>query len=242
MLAAWITAGCQAGPAAPTVNAPPGTQPQVIPPPPPPPRLSVTRILAFGDSLTEGESNGIDVRPQTHNPQTPGVSQSYPFKLQALIDARYVLQQIRVFNGGLGGQTAREARPRLNDLIVSLSPQTMILLLGTNDLNGEEPVNVIAGYMQTLIRDAKGRGVIVLLSTLPRMVAGGRRAFHPEKVGPYNAALANLAAVEAVTLVDVHPHIPEQFITPDGIHITEAGNQRLAELYQTALQNRFETR
>ena len=240
--ACLAVSGCQAGPAAPTLNAPPGTEPQIVPPPPPPPRLSVTRILAFGDSLTEGESNGQDIRPQTHNPSTPGVSQSYPFKLQALINARYVLQQIGVFNGGLGGQRASEARQRFNDLLVSLAPQTVILMMGTNDLNGNASVNLTAGEMRNMVRDAKNRNVIPFLSTLPRMVPGGHRAIHPELVAPYNAALANVAAVEAVTLIDVFPHITEQFITPDGIHITEAGNQRLAEIYLEALRARFEIR
>jgi lysophospholipase L1-like esterase len=184
----------------------------------------------------------MDVRPQSHDPQTPGVSQSYPFKLQRLMDERYVLQQIHVFNGGLGGERASEARQRLNDLLVSLSPETMILMMGTNDLNGGESVSVTVGHMRTLIRDAKGRNAVVFLSTLPRMVPGGRRAIHPEQVIPYNTALASLAASEGVTLVDVHPQLTEEFITPDGIHITEAGNQRLAELYFEALRARFEVR
>jgi lysophospholipase L1-like esterase len=240
--ACFVVSACQAGPASPTMNAPPGSEPELVPPPPPPPRLSVTRILAFGDSLTEGESNGQDIRPQNHNPSTPGVSQSYPFKLQTLLTERYALQQIQVFNGGLGGQRASEARQRFNDLLVSLAPQTVILLMGTNDLNANASVNLTAGEMRNMIRDAKTRNVIPFLSTLPRMVPGGHRAIHPELVVPYNNALANVASAEAVTLIDVFPHITEQFITPDGIHITEAGNQRLAEIYFEALRARFETR
>jgi len=43
-----------------------------------------------------------------------------------------------------------------------------------------------------------------------------------------------------VQLVDVYPHITVDMLTQDGLHITPAGNQKLAELYFNAIKARFE--
>ena len=50
----------------------------------PPPKLAVTRILAFGDSITEGVP-----------------TRAYPFFLERILASRYVTQDIRVINGGV---------------------------------------------------------------------------------------------------------------------------------------------
>ena len=55
----------------------------VTQPPPPSPRISATRFLAFGDSITEG------LFPFLVNPNPPG---SYPAVLQTLLRTRYTAQ------------------------------------------------------------------------------------------------------------------------------------------------------
>ena len=75
------------------------------PPPPapaPPPVLSITRILAFGDSLTAGTTSP----PLLVRSTGPGLPESYPFKLQALLAMRYTGQTIELFNEGQPGQRA----------------------------------------------------------------------------------------------------------------------------------------
>ena len=47
--------------------------------------LGVSRILAFGDSMTEGTTSPTF----TAFTLTPGLSVSYPFKLQTMVTARY---------------------------------------------------------------------------------------------------------------------------------------------------------
>src|SRR5688500_877360 len=67
-----------------------------------PPRLRRTRILAFGDSVTEGQtivSNDpydLFVSPET----------AYPTVLGRLLSARYTDQTITVFNRGRSGEQA----------------------------------------------------------------------------------------------------------------------------------------
>jgi lysophospholipase L1-like esterase len=203
----------------------------------------VSRILAFGDSLTEGESSGVANgagRPASHDPATPGVPQSYPAKLQALIDARYTAQDVAVFNGGRGGERASEGMSRLLDLIDRFEPQVLILMTGVNDLNGGASIEATAGHVEDLVKAARGLGLAVLLSTLPRQVETGRRAGSLDLIAPYNLLMQAIAIDEGVTLVDIHPHLTDPFITPDGLHITEAGNALLASLYFDAIKARFD--
>ncbi|HSG00207.1 MAG TPA: hypothetical protein VLA20_03710, partial [Vicinamibacterales bacterium] len=60
-------------------------------------------------------------------------------------------------------------------------------------------------------------------------------------VVPYNDTIRRIAAKEAVTLVDIYPQLTDEYITPDGLHITEAGNALLATLYLDAIRTLFET-
>lgn len=165
---------------------------------------------------------------------------SYPAKLQALVTARYTAQQVLIFNGGKGGERASDALPRMRALIDQLAPQVIIIMTGVNDLNGSATISATADAVEDLIKTAKARGLTVFLSTLPRQVEGGRRAFSLDEVVPYNQTLVRVADKEGATLVDIYPHLTENFITPDGLHITEAGNQRLAELYLDAIKLKFE--
>ena len=238
-----LVAACDGAPTAPTVPTPPDAPgapqpPEPDPAPQPQPVLGVERILTYGDSLTEGESSGLRVR--LHDPSTPGISTSYPFKLQALLDARYPTQNVHVFNGGRGGERATAARDRMVALIDALDPQVMILMTGTNDLNVGLAFGPIIAAIEELIDEAADRGVVVLLATLPRQVEGGRKADAFHLIEPFNAELADVAADEGIGLIDAHPHLLPEHITPDGIHVNEAGNQRLAELVRDALVSRYE--
>ena len=102
-----VLAACSGSPIQPgpgPVIQPPPSQPNPQPPATAP-VLGITKILTFGDSMTEG----VDSPPMALTaaewtlPLTAGRSQSYPFKLKALIDARYTGQTISVYNGGFAG-------------------------------------------------------------------------------------------------------------------------------------------
>ena len=171
---------------------------------------------------------------------SPGVPRSYPAKLQSLLSGRYTQQDVRVFNGGLGGRRAEEDLGRMLDLISTLQPEVMILMHGANDLIGGRTATQVAGAIEDLVRAARARGVVVLLSTVTRVNPLGTKQLQYDPIVPVlNAALAAVAATKDATLVDVHPFIPLELLAPDGLHLLEAGNQKLAEIYLEALK-RFE--
>jgi lysophospholipase L1-like esterase len=236
-----LAAGCSTTPLSPTtpdvivpVEAPPEPPP---PPPPPPPHLQVGRILTFGDSLTEGAAT-----PLALDPSMPGLERSYPYKLQALLTARYTDQTVSVYNGGLGGEDAmsQATAGRLVDLLRQLHPDVVILLEGVNDLNAGVPIPTVIGAIEGLIGEARARGAHVLLSTLPPQRPGGPKASSVDQIVPFNDEIRKTAADEGATLVDIYPLITLDLVAPDGLHMTQAGNDVLAQAFLNALISLYE--
>ncbi len=220
------------------------------------PTLSITKILAFGDSLTEGEATPSDFNPFfIHPTNSPGTVKGYPYKLLTLLTQRYPAQTISVYNGGYGGRflsdDATDTPDRtLGEFLDAFNPQVMILMHGANDLNQENPVpsvQTVAAYAGLLIDKAQARGTRVILSSLPPRLTGGTpdRAKNPQLVAPYNSALQSVAAQKGVPFVDVYTPIIQNLagpdLAPDGLHLTQAGNDKLAAVYFRTLKLLYET-
>jgi lysophospholipase L1-like esterase len=172
---------------------------------------------------------------------TPGVARSYPSKLQALMSARYTAQTIAVMNGGIGGRNARDDLPRLVQLLGETQPDLVILMEGINDLNGGAGITATADAMEEMVKAVRNRGIRAILSTITRIDANGNKHLGTDPlVQPYNARLAAIATAKDAILVDVHPHIPLSMMAPDGLHLTESGNQKLAEVYLDRIRALFE--
>jgi lysophospholipase L1-like esterase len=234
---------------------------------PPPPRLGVTTILAFGDSITEGEvpvAGEFSLRPQFVEPD-----KSYPADLSSLLSQRYTAQGatrvdafcatnpplpmssgIVVINAGCLGERAEDATTlaRLNDKLATYDPNIVLLLEGVNDLDRSRPTESISGGVQgvrALIGVAQSRGARVIVGTLPPEIAmdlthGGA----PDLIVPFNAQLTPTAASAGVSIVDVYGDIVrdvEDWISPyDGLHLTEAGYQEMARVWLNSIQLNFE--
>ncbi len=91
--------------------------------------LSVSTVLAFGDSLTEGE---VSPAPSMLMAVQPG--NDYPARLEALLRGRFPNQMMSVANRGLGGETASDGEDRFLGTFLDTEPDLVILLEGVNDL------------------------------------------------------------------------------------------------------------
>lgn len=232
-------AGCGSSPTSP----PPITQPSPVDPGPRPPTLppvlGVTRILAFGDSMTAGTTSA----PLSFLGLTAGQPQSYPFKLQTLVTMRYTGQTIEVANAGIAGRLAQEDRQRLADAIKETNPQLVLLMEGANDLNQghltpNAAITLAVNALEDMVRATRARGIPVLLATLPpqRPPKGEAALF----VGRYNEALKVMADKKGATIVDIGAVFPVSLIGQDGLHPTEAGYERFAEIFLDAIKAKFE--
>ncbi len=254
----WLAA-CGGSPTQPPpVVPPPVVEPPVVeppaPPPPPPapaaPSLGVTKILAFGDSMTEG----VDSAPLAYTfaldwrlPLDAGRAPSYPFKLKTLIDARYTGQSVSVYNGGFAGRQAREDEGRFSQAMSEGKPDLILLMEGANDLNAElgptetvdSRVNAVVNSLENMFREAERRGIPVLVATLPPQRPGGPKAWGVELLPEFNDEVARMAMKKGIPMVDV-AQLPLSFIGQDGLHPTDAGYQRIAEMWLDAIKSRYE--
>ena len=241
-------AGCSSSPNQPTPTPQPQPQPPTPPTtnpdppagpasPPPTPRVARTRFVAFGDSLTEGTvSAPVTLR-------LVNIPYAYPAKLQDLLRARYKDQpEIVVANEGKAGESAVDGRPRLIDAIRADNPEVLILMDGANDLlfYHSRGISRVVGGVEDMIKEARGRGVQVIVASLPPQRAGGLRAEGEPYLAETNAQLRKTAADEGAGFVDVNAQMDLSFVGQDGLHLTEAGYARLAEIFAGAIRAAFE--
>ena len=233
-------AGASACGSSPTGPGPVVPPPPPPPPPPPAPQLGKLRYMAFGDSLTEGVINTAVIWLFQ---LTPGRSESYPFKLQQLMSARYTDQQPTVLNAGRAGERAAAALPRLQSVLDEAPDTEVVLLLeGINDLNqfGEDRIPATVEAMKTLMREVKRRGMMPLLATHPPLNPDGRRGDSAPLVPEYNRDLIRTAEAEGVIVVDLFGNFDLSLQGPDGLHPSEQGYARMAEIFLDAIKNAFE--
>lgn len=217
-----------------------------------PPRLSVTRFLAFGDSLTWGEdgtnpppglSAATVVRPMVQLP----APDTYPGALMDRLTARYTAQSPQVTNGGRPGETVTDPMtfPRFVAFTSSGSYDVVLLMEGANDLVNDNVSEVMAG-LGRMIDDATSRRIPVLLATIPPENPDGydpkNRGTHAAQVAPFNDHVRELAASKGVPLVDVYQAFGGDLtlIGTDGLHPTASGYHLIADTFFASIKQLFE--
>ncbi len=209
-----------------------------------PPRLRRTRILAFGDSLTQGQTIfSNDPYDLSAPPAT-----AYPTVLGQLLSARYTDQTITVFNRGQPGEQASRALTRFIDTFVADAPDVVVLMEGYNDVaQNSDAVAGIAnaiGGINELAGEARRRGARVFICTL----APGRpgRIEIPRSTLDFiNTRLRQIAQSQGAVLVDVfNALLPEvnANVSIDGLHLTPLGYRRVAETVFASIRADLEIR
>jgi lysophospholipase L1-like esterase len=146
-----------------------------------------------------------------------------------------------VFNAGVGGEkvVGSQAKDRLLVALNTYQPNVLLLLHGVNNVNAaEDSLSSIVEAIEELIELAHGRGVHVILGNLPPQIPT-TKATGGARIGQFNSQLPAVAAEEGATLVDVFSNFSTSLLMPDGLHLTEAGNQKLAELFYDAIKARY---
>jgi len=214
----------------------------------PPPRIRTTRFVVFGDSMSDGV---LGFAPSALGDAGPPVG--YAFKLRALLVDRYTAQTFSVTDEGVGGETVVRWSPiqrsvgveRLPAVLNRDAPEVLLVLEGVNDLNGGDDATLAAmvSGLRSMVRLATGRGIVVFLGTLLPQRPGGFRAFSPGAIVPANNQIRGIALAEGAVLVDLYQTFAGQtdtLIGPDGLHPNDAGYQKMAETFFTAIRARFE--
>lgn len=220
-----------------------------------PARISVTHFVAFGDSITWGEDGrSFSIAPEgalgTVHPRVQfPIGQTYPGVLLALLQSRYTTQTstLSVANAGLPGEKVADSSTvsRFSSVISNRTYESVLLMEGTNDLSDRDSRQIppAIANLRTMVRDAKSRNLRVFLATIPPMVPGRPRALAWSLVPEMNANIRNVAGSEGVTLVDIEAGFGtafDQYIGFDGLHPSETGYAKIADLFFSAIKSNLE--
>lgn len=159
-----------------------------------------------------------------------------------MLRARYYEQPgIEVINGGRPGEWAQDSIPRFQGLLSSTRPDAVILLHGYNDIGtlGAAGAASAARAIETMARDARLRGTRVFVASLPPPLPGRTHSVPTALVTSYNGQLRPIAMGEGAAFVDVYTALSTdvaRFVGSDGLHPTEAGYFRMAEVIFAAIR------
>jgi len=214
------------------------------------PRISMTRFIAFGDSITWGEDGrNSSISPQGVETIRPAVRfptpQTYPGALEAKLQTRYFGQSISVTNAGKSAESAGDSATVSRFSAVTVSSEVVLLMEGTNDLADRDSFDIppAIANLRSMIRIAKSAGRRVFLATVPPMVPGRPRALAWSLVPVLNDQIRSLAASENVTLVDVYGALAvgaDQSIGFDGEHPSADGYAKIADTFFAAIKSALE--
>ena len=202
------------------------------------PRLSRTRILAFGDSITSGDV----IVPNTNDLLLVQTAQPYPAVVQQLIRERYG-DQPAVFNAGLGGEKAfgSNTLPRFGLAYRLNNADSVVILEGFNDILYAEPNQGIAEAeigVRVLAASARSQGARVFIALLTP-TKPGRRNIPLGIVQAANDRLRGVARTEGAIVIDTFTPLLADLdgnIGSDGLHLTALGYRRLGEVVFAALR------
>lgn len=208
--------------------------------------LGVTKLLAFGDSVTRGE----DGRPERVRPSVIDPAAAYPAVLQSLFDRDFPSQGITVLGAGVSGEPVSCVPPpadpedtcatdRLPVELAQHRPDVLLILHGYNDLDaGLSAVDKVVTAIRDLIRTARSAGVQrVFVGTItPGRTPTGpfRRQRDPEVILMTNAALLAMVPAEGAYVVDLYAAFVGrelELVADDGLHLTAVGSRVVAETF-----------
>jgi lysophospholipase L1-like esterase len=206
----------------------------------PRPRITMTRYVAFGDSMSDGI---LGLAPFAVG--DPGPSVGYAFKLKTLLQQQYPAQAITMTDEGVPSEKIIVGVARLPIVLSIDAPDVVMLFEGINDLNGlrDAAIPAVVDGLRLMVRTTKGRGMTPLVATFLPQRRGGQRAFAVNSIVPANDQVRAMAAAEGAGLVDLYQAFDgnvDTLIGPDGLHPTEAGYQKIAETFFNVIRSRFE--
>ncbi len=167
----------------------------------------INTVVALGDSITEG--SGV----------TP-----YPSILAGLINKTVV-------NAGVGGHRAADGAARIRGLLEQHEPGYLIVMLGSNDAIHAENIDGTIDSLRSILLQARARGTIPVLSTLPPMT-DGHSTFN-EGVTVRNQRIIQLAGELGVHLADINGAFGtgEGLLSANGLHPNAAGQTLIAQVF-----------
>lgn len=209
--------------------------------------ISKTRFLAFGDSVTAGVVATLNPSGSPFYLLHDVPNDAYPTVLRRLLTERYTSQVITVSNEGKGGEKAVDGVGRAQSVINGQRPEVVLFLDGYNDLStlGEAGIAPAIAAMNDMAKDARFRGALVFVATIPPPRIDISRGISNATVVRFNEQLRTMARGENAVLVDLYSAMSGSaalYVSDDNRHPSVAGYKKIAETFFAAIQAVLEVR
>jgi lysophospholipase L1-like esterase len=147
-------------------------------------------------------------------------------------------------NEGYPGRLAKDDLGRFGTVLSQDQPDVVLLMHGANDLLNfqEAGISDALQAIDSMVRQARGRNVAVLLATLPPQNPAGSRGAGAVALPDFNAGIAHTAELDGVPLVDLYKEMGtyQGYIGVDGLHPTEVGYGKIAQIFMDAIKANLE--
>ena len=184
----------------------------------PAPKPDETRVVLYGDSITEVWARYFDAM----FPGKPYIGR------------------------GISGQTTPQMLVRFRQDVVALKPRVVVILAGTNDIagnTGPSTLEMIEDNLASMCEIARANGIrVVLASVLPVYDYPWKRGLEPApKIIALNSWMKRYAESNGHIYLDYHTAMADERgglraeLARDGVHPTEAGYRLMAPLLEQAI-------
>jgi len=182
------------------------------------------RYMAFGDSITEGDSDFGDF--------------TYRRALQSLLEGHFGVAEI--LNSGAGGTTTDQGAARIEDELIRNDPAFVLVVYGTNDWNAcNTPESCFTqDAIRTIVRAVKLKSTHAFVATIPPVNVGFDDRVPPERqdwVDGANELIRTVVREEGAVLMDVNAALTQAAggdfspLFEDHVHPNPAGYDVMAE-------------
>ena len=165
-------------------------------------------VLCEGDSITYGTY----------------VSTPYPSRLARITGHR-------VINAGLGGELSSGGLSRIGGLLSVYDPWVVLILYGTNDINGPWDLHQTAQTVLQIAQTVRSRGATPVIGTVPPQV--GPAAGRMSRVNELNGYLRSYASAYGIALADIQSAFGSGsgLMVFDGFHPNDTGAEIIAQTF-----------
>ena len=200
--------------------------------------MAQTRIVAFGDSITQA----------SRQPE----GRKWIDIVGSRLRARFSGRDFAAINAGVGGNTSREGLARIKTDVLAHRPDYVLVQFGGNDATADSARHVtLEEYAENLEKIRKSvveeTGATVALLTFPPIIdewhGWGDHEMYQEAGGcdryieQYRQLTRDFAERNGLLLIDIDKALRDacaadgngEYILPDGVHLTEKGNEVVAD-------------
>ncbi|MHB8093541.1 MAG: SGNH/GDSL hydrolase family protein [Candidatus Aminicenantales bacterium] len=192
------------------------------------------RTIAFGDSITRGETDGPSA-----------FENGYSGLLQAILEAEY--GSAEVVNEGVPGEITVNGLGRMSDVLAKDLARYLLLMEGTNDVIFIEiSTDTTAFNIEEMVKKCRGAGTLPVLSTiLPRGDWRWDVPFYQDRIDAINDSIRSIVEGSKLPFADMFNiffNYPEseggwRSLIPDGTHPGERGYEIMAQAWWNEIKD-----